>query len=44
MNQFVERIKNLSLINRIIIGMAIGILLGITVPEFTVFGMYLLMP
>lgn len=39
MNQFVERIKNLSLINRIIIGMAIGILLGITVPEFTVFGM-----
>lgn len=32
MRQLVEQIKNLSLINRIIIGMAIGILLGITVP------------
>ena len=39
MNRFVEKIKNLSLINRIIIGMAIGILLGITVPQFTVFVM-----
>ena len=39
MNQFVEKLKNLSLINRIIIGMAIGILRGITVPQFTVFGM-----
>ena len=39
MNQFVEKLKNISLINRIIIGMAIGILLGITVPQFTVFGM-----
>ena len=38
MNQFVEKLKNISLINRIIIGMAIGILLGITVPQFTVFG------
>ena len=39
MRQLVEQIKNLSLINRIIIGMAIGILLGITVPQFTVLGM-----
>lgn len=39
MNQFVEKLKNISLINRIIIGMAIGILLGITVPQFTVLGM-----
>lgn len=39
MNQFVEKLKNISLINRIIIGMAIGILLGITVLQFTVFGM-----
>lgn len=39
MRQLVEQIKNLSLINRIIIGMAIGILLGITVPQFTVFVM-----
>ena len=40
MNQFMEKLKNLSLINRIIIGMAIGILLGITVPQFTVSGMF----
>lgn len=38
MKQFVDKLKSLSLINRIIIGMVIGILLGITVPQFTVFG------
>ncbi len=32
-------LKNISLIQSIIIRMAIGILLGITVPQFTVFGM-----
>ena len=39
MKRFLDKLKKISLINRIIIGMAIGILLGITVPQFTVFGM-----
>ena len=39
MKQFVDKLKSLSLINRIIIGMGIGILFGITLPQFTVFGM-----
>ena len=38
MKQFVDKIKSLSLINRIIIGMGVGILFGITLPQFTVFG------
>ncbi len=39
MKQFVDKLKSLSLINRIIIGMGVGILFGITLPQFTVFGM-----
>ena len=39
MKQFVDKLKSLSLINRIIIGMGIGILFGIILPQFTVFGM-----
>lgn len=38
MKQFVDKIKSLSLINQIIIGMGVGILFGITLPQFTVFG------
>lgn len=39
MKQFVDKLKSLSLINRIIIGIGIGILFGITLPQFKVFGM-----
>ena len=38
MNNIVERLSKLSLINRIVIGMGIGILLGIFVPSLTVVG------
>ena len=38
MKQFVDKIKSLSLINQIILGMGVGILFGITLPQFTVFG------
>ena len=38
MNNIVERVSKLSLINRIVIGMGIGILLGIFVPSLTVVG------
>ena len=38
MNNIVERLSKLSLINRIVIGMGIGIFLGIFVPSLTVDG------
>lgn len=38
MNNIVERLSKLSLINRIVIGMGIGIFLGIFVPSLTVVG------
>ena len=39
MDNIVERLSKLSLINRIVIGMGIGIFLGIFVPSLTVVGM-----
>lgn len=38
MNNIVGNLNKLSLINRILIGMGIGILLGIFVPSLTVVG------
>ena len=38
MNNIVGKLNKLSLINRILIGMGIGILLGIFVPSLTVVG------
>ena len=38
MDNIVERLSKLSLINRIVIGMGIGIFLGIFVPSLTVVG------
>ena len=38
MNNIVGKLNKLSLINRILIGMGIGILLGIFVPSLTVGG------
>jgi len=38
MNYIVGKLNKLSLINRILIGMGIGILLGIFVPSLTVVG------
>ncbi len=38
MNNIVGKLNKISLINRILIGMGIGILLGIFVPSLTVVG------